>query len=340
MVTKIENSDIDSARSELLRLLISGWVSSSIGTAVELGVADALHAQPKDIATAATLLGVEPEPLSRLLRLLQSLGLVHDADSGYALTDLGELLRSDHPQSMHNLALLYQQRYFAEAWRELETGVRTGGQPFALAHGQSVFDYLADRPDALARYSAGIAVGSDFIASLPDHIGFDGQCVMDVGGGDGTLLDAILAATPSATGKLVEREAAVGAATERLERYVTQQRCEVVTGDVFAGLPDGSDTIVLCRILHNWNDDEAAEILRNCRKALRPGGKLLIIERVVSQQRPTPITAAFDLHMFVMTSGRERTDEQYRKLLTDSDFEPSVIRQLPLEMSVVEGHVR
>lgn len=338
---KLENSDVDSGRSELLRLLISGWVSTSIGTAVELGVADALHSQPRDTATIATVLGVEPGPLSRLLRLLQSLGLVtRDADHGNTLTELGELLRSDHPQSIHNLARLYQEPYFAEAWRALETGVRTGEQPFRQAHGQSVFDYLADRPDALARYSAGIAVGSDFISALPDYIGFDGQCVMDVGGGDGTLLDAILAATPNATGKLVEREAAVGAAGERLERYVTQQRCEVVAGDFFMELPGGSDTIVLCRILHNWNDDEAAAILRNCREALPAGGKLLIIERVVSEQRPTPVTAAFDLHMFVMTSGRERTDEEYRKLLTNNGFEPSVIRELPLEMSVIEGHVR
>ncbi|MGX1807187.1 methyltransferase [Nocardia sp. NPDC055321] len=340
-MTTIDGIGVDSNRSELLRLLLGGWMSAGIGAAVELGIADALHPHPADPRTLAKAVGAEQEPLTRLLRLLRSLGLVdRDSTGAYALTSTGELLRADHPQSMHDLVRLYQEGYFADAWRSLVPGVRTGAQPFALAHGQSVFDYLAERADALATYSAGIAVGSEFVAALPEHIDFEGRCVLDVGGGDGTLLDAILTAVPTSTGILLERAAAVGPATERLRSHVTDGRCEVIAGDFFSALPDGADTIILCRVLHNWNDDEAARILRNCRAALRPGGQLLTIERVVSEHRPTPVTAVFDVHMFVMTSGRERTDVEYRKLLTDNDFELTEIRPLPLEMSVVQARVR
>lgn len=328
-------------RSELLRLLVGGWVGGGIAAAAELGIADALYAGHRDAAAVATAVGIDADATSRLLRLLHALNLVYrDTADHYTLTPVGELLRPDHPQSMFRLARLYQERYFTDAWGELVNGLRTGAQPFTLAHGETVFDYLAARPAERARYSAGIAVGSSFVTSLPDHLDFGGHHVLDVGGGDGTLLDAILTATPDATGSLVERPEAAGAATTRLQPHITAGRATVVAGDFFAGLPAGADTIVLCRILHNWDDERARAIVRNCRAALRPGGRLLIVERVVSATAPTPVTTAFDLHMFVMTSGRERTDTEYRALLSDSGFDLAAIHHLPLEMGAVEGHVR
>jgi len=340
-MTSIDQSEVTVQRSELLRLLIGGWVSSAVAAAVELGIADALHPVPQDASSVAIAVGADPESTSRLLRLLQSLDLLHcDTEDRFSLTALGELLHPGHPQSMCRLVQLYDEQYFADAWRQLVPGLRTGEQPFTRAHGQTVFEYLANRPDELARYSAGIAVGSGFVAVLPELLDFGGESVMDVGGGDGTLLDTILAANPDTTGILVERPVSVDAASVRLEQHLTGRRCTVVSGDFFDTLPGGADTIVLCRILHNWNDDQTRTILRNCRAALGPRGRLLIIERVLSQTSPTTLTTAFDLHMLVMTSGRERTDAQYRALLADSGFELTTIHALPMEMGVVEGHAR
>lgn len=340
-MTSIDNTNVTASQSELLRLLIGGWVSSSIGAAVALGIADALQGDSMDIDTLAASVGVAPESLTRLLRMLRALDIVsRDNAQQYELTALGELLRSDHPQSMRNLARLYQEQYFADAWHELVPALRDGDQPFARAHGESVFDYLASHSDALAVYGSGIAVGSRFVQKLPEVYDFSGKCVVDVGGGDGTLLDVILSAVPDATGKLVERPVAVTAGQERLRRHIVERRCEVLAGDFFDVLPAGGDVVVVCRILHNWDDDQARTILANCRAAMQAGSTLLIIERVVSDLRPSPVATAFDMHMFVMTSGRERTDEEYRRLLDAAGFELGSIKGLPLEMSMVEAHAR
>lgn len=337
----IDEPNVTASQSELLRLLIGGWVSSSIGAAVDLGIADLLREGPMDVDAIAAAAGVAPESLTRLLRMLRALGIVTRGDADrYALSQVGALLRADHPQSMRNLVRLYQEQYFADAWHELVPALREGEQPFAKAHGESVFDYLGSRPDALAVYGSGIAVGSMFVADLPTVYDFSEKCVVDIGGGDGTLLDVILSAVPDATGKLIERPAAIAAAADRLRGFIAQRRCEVLPGDFFEALPAGGDVAVLCRILHNWDDDRARTILANCRAAMRPGSTLLIIERVVSDLRPTPVATAFDMHMFVMTSGRERTDEEYRTLLAATGFELVSIKGLPLEMSLVEAHAR
>ncbi|WP_406270258.1 acetylserotonin O-methyltransferase [Nocardia sp. NBC_00881] len=337
----IDEPNVTTSQSELLKLLIGGWVSSSIGAAVDLGLADLLRRGAMDGEAVAAAMGVAPESLTRLLRMLRALGIVvRDDDRRYSLSPIGELLRSDHPQSMRNLVRLYQEQYFADAWSELVPALRDGEQPFTRAHGETVFDYLGSRPDALAVYGSGIAVGSMFVADLPNVYDFGGKCVVDVGGGDGTLLDVILAAVPDSTGRLIERQAVVSAAVDRLQEYIAQQRCEVFAGNFFDPLPAGGDVAVLCRILHNWDDERARAILENCRAAMRAGSPLLIIERVVSDLRPTPVATAFDMHMFVMTSGRERTDEEYRRLLASAGFELVSIKGLPLEMSLVEAHAR
>ena len=336
-MTSISEPDIRSHQSELLRLMIGHWVSNAVGAAAELGIADVLADGDQPIDRIATEVGVGAESLARLLRFLQALGLVERDGSTYALTATGELLRTDHPSSMRNLVNLYQEQYFADAWSELVPALRVGEQPFAKAHGESVFEFLAGRPDALAVYSSGIAVGSAFVAELPHVIDFGGKKVVDVGGGDGTLLEAVLEATPTATGRLIERPAAVAAGERRLAPFVDDHRADVVAGDFFAGLPSGGDVFILCRILHNWDDNASAAILRNVRAAMTTGSSLLIVERVLSDDEPTPVTTAFDLHMFVMTSGRERSVDEYRRLLVATGFELVEVRDLPLEMSVVEA---
>ncbi|MFC3996678.1 methyltransferase [Nocardiopsis sediminis] len=324
-------------RGELLELLVGPWLAQAVSAGVELGVIDRVEQEPAGPGELADGLGLQPEPLLRLLRVLAAIGiLTEDAEGRYAPTRKGRLLVATHPGSMRDLALLYTSDFFTDAWKRLGDAVRTGESAFRAAHGTDIYGYLHAHPGDSALFDAGMSVGSSFAAELPAVVDFAAASrVVDVGGGDGSVLAGLLMAYPHLSGVLFERPDVMRSAEGRLGTYVAEGRCEAVPGDFFRDVPSGGDVYLLCRVLHNWDDDNARAILANCRAAMPDDGRLLILERVVPDRDPARLAPTFDLHMMVMTAGRERTAAEYGELLHAAGLRAREIRDLAAEMRVL-----
>ncbi|WP_327585111.1 acetylserotonin O-methyltransferase [Nonomuraea sp. NBC_00507] len=315
---------------ELMRIATGGWLAQATFVAVRLGVADALEGRRLTCAELAEAVGAHPGALHRLLRLLARVDLVDtDGAGGWGLTPMGALLRHDE---LGPLVALYGEDYFGAAWGGLAHAVRTGEPAFEHVHGMPVFAHLADDPGRAATFNAGMAAGAAFFREVPVAYDFSGaRTVVDLAGGTGALLGTVLRDTPSARGVLFDVPEVVAAASAHLEGVL--DRCELVGGDLFVSVPAGGDVYLLSRIMHDWDDDRCAMLLRNCARAMRPGAELLIIERVVSADSYLPL--AFDLHMMVMTGGRERTEEEYGTLLEQAGLVPGKLLDLPLGMRLL-----
>lgn len=296
----------------LLALTTGTWVSQAIGVAARLGVADALARGPRTAADVAPVLDADPSALHRLLRALADIGLLwNEGDGRFALTPLGDLLRTDASGSLRGWAEMLGSAFHRAAWSALETSVRTGEPAFPHAHGRGLYDHLRDRPSDGAVFDAAmVSVSGRFLAPVVAACDFaPGSTVVDVGGGRGTVVAAVLDAHPGVRGVLFDAPQVVAAAPAGLA-----DRCRLVSGDFFRSVPEGGDTYLLCNVLLDWDDDRAARVLGNCRRAMNPGGRVLIGEAVLSDE-PSP-APWIDLEMLVMTDGgRQRTRPEYERLL-------------------------
>jgi hypothetical protein len=245
------------------------------------------------------------------------------------------LLRAKHPQSLHAYMLLCSDPYALQPWTRLEDSVRTGRAAFDDVFGVSAFAYLADHPDLSAVFNTAISEGTrQSTATLLDHYDFSGfRCVTDVGGGDGTLLAAILGRNPGLTGVVFDTAAGVAQAAETLERNGVSNRCTIASGDFFDTVPAGADAYLIKSVLHNWDDERAAIILRNCRDAMAIGGRVLIMDPVipevvgVSDNDENPYL--IDLNMLVVCGGKERTRADFEHLCTQARLSVVDIHELP-----------
>jgi hypothetical protein len=301
---------------QAMQMIAGGWVSQMLGAAAELGVADQLANGPKTAEDVAQAVGADAHHLARLLRALASMGVLAEQGGRYALTPVSELLRSDHPASVRHMAIMMSQPAHWNAWGKLTEGVRTGSSPFEAAFGvANVFDYYAKHPDEAAVFNAAMTNNSS--GSIPAVVAaydFAGiKKLMDVGGGHGALLTAIVAANPGMQGVLFDLPAVVAGAQA--------PGLEVVGGDFFGALPAGPDAIVMKHILHDWDDERCLKILTNCHQALPAGGKLLVVELVVPDQTRPGLATMMDINMLVMTpGGRERTLAEFRLLFERAGF--------------------
>lgn len=310
--------------TRLTRMAFGHVDAQVVHAAVRLGVADALAAGPMPAERLAEVLGCEPGGLTRLLRALTVLGLAEEPEPGhYGLTDLGRPLCADHPESLRSAVLLTAHPSTWQAWGALTDAVRTGGSAFRHAHGRSLFDHLPGDPDLAAAFHTAMGDGTgqvtDAIVRAYDFRA--ARTVVDLGGGDGTLLAAVLAAAPEATGVLLDRPDGAARAAATLRRAVPPERWSVRAGDFFAEVPAG-DLMLLKGVLHDFGDQRCVDLLRNCRRALAPDGRLLVLEGVLPP-RAGPGAAAVvmsDIAMLAWTGGRERTAAEFRDLLTESGF--------------------
>ena len=310
--------------------------AQAIYVAAKLRIADLLASGPKTIAELASESGTHPPTLERLLRALSTLEMFAPASDGrFRNTPLSEMLRSDHPQSQREGALFLPARFLWLPIGELFESVRTGEPAFRRIFGQPFFEYLAAHPaDAAAFNNAmtqGIAWTTPALLDAYDFSRF--EQLVDVGGGEGALLRDILVATPRLHGVLFDLPQVVARASEILTGDIAA-RCQIVGGDFFDAIPKDADAYLLKGVIHDWPDDDAARILRNTRRAIRPDGTLLLIEGIVdSTARPVGV---MELLMLVI-GGRERSEPEFRSLLASADF--SVARIISTgTSSVIECH--
>ncbi len=315
---------MEEASSETLtRLLTGAQVSQAIYVAATLGVADLLSDGPRTSEALAAETGAHAGSLHRLLRALAAIGVFREDDQKrFALTPLGELLRREVPGSLHGWAAYVGRPYYRAAWSDLEHSVRTGENAFRHVHGTDIWSYRAEHPDEGETFDRAMeSLTASSNSALLDAFDFGRfATVVDVGGGNGALLSALLGAHPAMRGILFDQPHVVASARSTLEAAGVADRCAVVGGSFFEEVPAGGGAYALKSILHDWEDREAAAILGVCRNAMTPEARLLLIERIVGAPNEDARAKFSDLNMLVAPGGRERTIEEWHALLASEDF--------------------
>jgi O-methyltransferase domain/Dimerisation domain len=304
--------------ADLVRLVDGFRVTQTVHAAVELGIPDLLGDDERSANDLAKASGADPSTLYRLLRALASLGVLHEAEGRrFALTPLGEPLRSDVPGSLRGWVRLIGRDHVWRSWGNLTNAVRDGENAFRSVHGTDVWEWRAAHPEESAIFDEAMrsltGAGNSAILDAYDFGRFG--TVVDVAGGNGTLLAALLAAYPHVRGTLFDQEHVVSGAEPVLKAAGVLDRCEVVAGSFFSSVPEGGDAYVLKSIIHDWEDEESVAILRTCREAMGSQAVLLVIERDLGPPNESAVAKLSDLNMFVMPGGRERTIDEYGALL-------------------------
>ncbi len=337
--TQTINSGIYGA--QLATLLNGGAVAQALSVAAELGIADALAGGPMTAVDLAEQLGTDPDATTRLLRALTSSGVFQETPEGEAaLAPVGQVLRSGVDGSLRDYAI-FVGREWHRAWGELLGAVRSGTPAFELAFGTSFYDYLASNPESDARWSRYLEQSTDamiFHDAVLDELDLRGdERIVDLGGGKGAMLAALLVRHPGATGVLVDLPFVVSDAHDVLDQQGVADRCEVIGGSFFDGVPPGGDVYLLARVVSNWEDDAALALLTDIRSAIAPGGRVFAVEGVVPDDGRPHFTKIADLGN-LMIGGRLRTGSAWRALLGGAGFEEVEIRTTKsVVFSVVEG---
>ncbi|HLL74380.1 MAG TPA: methyltransferase [Pyrinomonadaceae bacterium] len=316
------------------------WVSKAIYVAARLGVADLLADGPKTVEQLAAETGAHAPTLRRLLRALAGAGVFReDAEGRYELTQFAEFLRTDVPGSQRGFALHVGESPSWQAWDGLLESVRTGESAFKRVHGMEVFPYYATHPESNEPFNSAMVELSNVVAAaVTEAYDFSRfRRIADVGGGRGGLLAAILKAAPAARGVVCDQPEVVAGARATMEAAGIAERCEYAGIDFFEGVPEGADAHVLKWIIHDWDDERALTLLRNCHRSLADGGRLLLVEAVVPEGGEPSFSKWMDLQMLVMTGGRERTAAEYRALLAEAGFEMTNVIPTKSPVSIVEA---
>jgi hypothetical protein len=288
----------------------------------------------------AAKVGVHPTALLQVLRALAAAGIfTHSPDGRFGLTSVGETLVTGHPSAARDMVLTLGGPAFWAALGVMPAVLETGRTGVEIALGTSFFDYIRQHPDEEAIFNRTmIAVHGDEPAAVADAYDFSGiGKVVDVGGGIGTLLVTLLQRHPHLTGILFDAPSVAEAAQATLAAAGLEDRCEPVGGDFFASVPASGDAYVLSHILHDWPVEACHTILRNCRDAMGPNGRLLVVEMVLPPGAEPHPGKILDVVMLTVAGGRERTADEYRDLLAPAGFRVERVVPTASAVSIVEA---
>ncbi|MFH8617092.1 methyltransferase [Streptomyces sp. NPDC017979] len=302
----------------VLQLATASWMAAAVSAAAELGIADVLGDGPRTSDEIAAAVGAHPPTLYRLLRAGTDVGLFEERDGKvFANTPVGEALRTDSPTSMRNFARWVGLTADRATWAGLADSVRTGTPAFERMHGQDVWDFMRDHTDVSGVFNDAMTEASrQLIAPVVDAFDFsDIGTLVDVAGGRGALLSAVLKANPKTRGVLYDQPEVVAEAAQTFARNGVADRVEIIGGDFFSSVPPAGDAYLLSNVLHDWDDESSLKILANCRAALGDGGRVLLVEAVMTDgARPNPTVSLMDLNMLVLCGGQQRTEAEFADL--------------------------
>jgi hypothetical protein len=324
----------------VLQMASGYWVSRSIYVAAKLGIADLLKDSPKSCDELATATGTNAPSLYRVLRALASLGVFAETElNHFTLTPLATCLQSNTPNSVRaRVIMLGEEQY--QAWGELMHSVQTGGSSFEHIYSMNLFEYLAQNPESAKIFDEAMTnlsvIQSAAIAASYDFSSI--HTLVDVAGGQGLLIASILKSNPTLKGVLFDQPHVIERARRFLEAEGILERCQLAAGNFFESVPEGGDAYILKYIIHDWDDERAIAILKQCHKVMPANGKILVAEQVIPPGNE-PFRGKFlDVNMLVMTpGGRERTEAEYRALFEKAGFKLTRIVPTQDEMSIIEG---
>jgi orsellinic acid C2-O-methyltransferase len=328
---------------QLLEIVNSSWTTQATYVAAYLRIPDLLAGETRSIPELARATGAHAPALRRLMRALVTIGICREnGDDAYELTPLGSLLRADVADSLRSWTLYWGGTMWS-VWGNLLHSVNTGESAKKLATGSEGFDRLEADPESAANFNRAMVeltrLDSASIVSACDFS--EMTTVMDVGGGYGELLAAILDANPALRGVVFDRPHAMADGRRKMESALLAHRCDFVEGDFFASIPGGADAYVLKSVIHDWNDERSKMILRNCHRAMHAQARLLLVERIVPIRLEASAAhraiARSDLNMLVALGSMERTETEFRALLVATEFEVVSVRSAGPTFNIIEA---
>jgi hypothetical protein len=336
----------EAAAVQLLYQLATGYmISSSLQVVLQLGIADKLASGPRTAAELAQAAGANEDALFRVLRALASVGVFEEqAPRQFALTLPGQFLRADHPATVRPMGLWISSPFHFRVYSNMMHAVRTGKPAVKETVGAPVFEYFTrDHElseifnDAMTNFSVSIAPA---VLKSYDFAGVN--VLVDIAGGHGETLMSILRQYPAMRGILFDLEHVVAGASKRIEALGLKDRCQTASGDFFKAVPGGGDMYILQHIIHDWDDDEAAAILKSIHTALegKRNGRVLLIETVLQPGNEPDMGKLIDLEMLVLPGGRERTADEFGRLFARAGFELTRIVPTPSMACLIEASPR
>jgi SAM-dependent methyltransferase len=323
----------------LFRMATAYWLSQAIYVAAKLGIADLLKDGPQPCVALAAATGSDASSLFRLLRALSSVGIFSQAGQDrFVLSRLADTLRSGIPGSLRAIVISIGEIHY-QACGDLLHSVQTGSPAFNKVFGNSLFDYLEQNSDAAEAFHQGMTNLTSLLAhAVLMAYDFSGiSSIVDVGGGEGELLRRILEFSPQMKGVIFDLPTIMETANQAGNHDAIGARVSYIGGDFFEFVPEGADAYLLCNVVHDWDDNHAVTVLRNCRNAMTQSGKVLLVEMVVPDKNCPSFSKLLDLNMLVMTGGRERTKAEFAALLDAADYKLTRIIPTMAPQSIIEA---
>lgn len=322
----------DAQDQQAMMSMISGqFLAQAARTLAELRVPELLHDGPKPAAAVAEQAEADPAAMLRLLRCSVHFGLCHydEGTARFSTTPLLDRLRADAPDSLRNLAIAWSSPGHWRQWELLPDAVRQGREQSAAAHGKPIWDYYAEVPQEADLFSAGLAELSASVVreAVSAITARPGEIIADIGGATGSFVLAMLDAHPGTTGIVHDLPHVLDAARADIAARGHADRCTTEPGDFFTSAPE-ADLHLLKFVLHDWDDEACAAILRTCRRALRPGGRVVIVELVLGPTSEPGPAALMDLNMLAMAPGRERDLATFDRIFAEAGLRRSATTEL------------
>ena len=328
---------IDNTYEQMMTMVLGCWVTQTIRAVADLSIADHLAQGSLSAAEIAKREGSAPDTTLRLMRAAVATGLL-ESESGdrFRATPLLETLRKDDPRTLRPLALALTRPSQWRPWSEFVTAIRRGESQARATLGMTLFEYYQNNPAEAEEFSAAMrsmtSLWGDAIAKVIDTGGV--QCAVDVGGANGSLLQFLQEANPALRGIVFDLPNVIEHARAQIARTGFPDRTDVVGGDFFESVP-GGDLYLLKFILHDWSDDESIVILRRCREAMAAGGRIAIIEFDIDKRNP--IGTLTDMCMLALSTGKERSLEEYDALLAAAGLQRTALRETGTPKIVIEA---
>jgi hypothetical protein len=322
------------AASQHVFQIATGYIASTaMYIAVRLKIADLLVTGPKSVRELARHTGANEDALYRVLRLLASIGVFTEPSPRTFANNLpSEMMISGQPGSTYDMALWMADPFHFRVYAEAMHSVRTGHSAVEKATGVPVFEYFPQHPELSEIFNNAMTAFSAYVipAALDAYDFSDIGTLVDIAGGHGQVLISVLQRYPHMHGILFDLPHVIKGAVPRIPAAGVETRLKTETGDFFKSVPAGGDAYIMKHIIHDWDDDRAVKILENIRKAMKPGGRVILLESIVLPGSDQPdFGKLIDLEMLLMPGGRERTEEEFRALFARAGF--TLARVVPTE---------
>lgn len=328
---------------QLIQISTGYMLAACLSVAVSLDIADHLEHGPKSVEELAQMTGANEQALYRILRALASVGLFTEVGLHYfENTPATELLRSG-PGSLRDMVAFMSDDFHFRVWGEMLHSAKTGAPAFEKIYGRPCFEAIPDMPEVAERFNRAMTgFSAGFAPAVIEAYDFSSiGTLVDVAGGRGFVLTSILKAYPEMRGVLFEMPYMMDSAHEFVAQSGVKSRCQIIAGDFFGSIVGGGDAYYLQHIIHDWNDEKAALILKNIREAIgdNENGRVLIVDSIVQPGNAPDFAKLLDLEMLLMPGGRERTEEEFSGLLTAAGFRLNRVLPTKTGKCVIEGVV-